>query len=867
MKQIIIFISITIHFLSVSGKNGMGNKHGAPADSIILRDTIPTVKELEEVIVTAQEGDRLTSSSMIDRDAMNHLQPSSFTDLLELLPGNISHDPELGKVNSISLRETGNLGASGTKVDNDDYAISSLGTLFLVDGAPINGDSNLQSIGIAADQTSDSRNTTNRGVDMRTISTDNIKSVEIIRGIPSAEYGNLTSGVVRIKRISSATPFTARFKADGYSKLFSAGKGFSLTDENPIILNTDINYLDAKSDPRNSLENYKRLTGSLRLTYRKSTDDYEINFSAAGDYTGSFDNSKIDKDLTLLKIDDYKSSYNRINLTSEFTLLISKPYFFNDFNANISAGYQIDNLERRKQVAPQRASVAPTTLSPGEHPGQYLLGEYIAEYKCEGRPLNLFLKGRASGFRSTGSVSCDYKVGFEWTLSKNYGKGQIYELTKPLSASWGSRPRAFSDIPALHIFSIFAEENAKYTLGPSSLSLQAGVRGIMIPSTDSGYYLSNRPYFDPRVNIGWDYRINIISGNPLMLSITAGLGLTTRMPTADYLYPQQNYADIIQLNYYDVENPRDNSIVSLMTYINDAVNYELRPARNLKWEIRPSVVWNGFRISVTYFQEKMTDGFRYSYVYAPYTYKKYDASSISSYDSPNINLDNTPFSVEKILKGYRKATNGTRIEKRGVEWQLATPRWKALKTSLSITGAWLHTTYSNSEMLYSSVNDVVEGIAVSDRYIGLYDYFDGRINDRISSNFMFDTQIPKWGLIFTTSFQCVWNVSTSRIPINGVPPYYLDAADGELHAFGEDYETNSMLSYLIKTYNDASFETVKIPFEGYINLKATKKIGKSLRIALFINRILDILPDYYSNGLLVRRSSSPYFGMELNVSI
>lgn len=63
---------------------------------------------------------------------------------------------------------------------------------------------------------------------MRAISTDNIESVEIVRGIPSAEYGNLTSGMVKIKRITRSTPFTARFKADEYSKLFSAGKGFAI---------------------------------------------------------------------------------------------------------------------------------------------------------------------------------------------------------------------------------------------------------------------------------------------------------------------------------------------------------------------------------------------------------------------------------------------------------------------------------------------------------------------------------------------------------------------------------------------------------------------------------------------------------------
>ena len=54
---------------------------------------------------------------------------------------------------------------------------------------------------------------------------------------------------------------------------------------------------------------------------------------------------------------------------------------------------------------------------------------------------------------------------------------------------------------------------------------------------------------------------------------------------------------------------------------------------------------------------------------------------------------------------------------------------------------------------------------------------------------------------------------------------------------------------------------------GYLNLKATKTIGRYLRIAMFVNRLLDWLPSYRTNGLLIRRSANPYFGMELNVSI
>ena len=124
---------------------------------------------------------------------MRHLQPSSFTDLMSLLPGGVTKDPEMGSVNRIDLRS-----ASGM-TQNDDYATAALGTAFVVDGVRLNTDADMQ---ITPDANRTSRISTGKGVDMRSLSTDDIESVEIVRGIPSVEYGELTSGLVSIKRKS-----------------------------------------------------------------------------------------------------------------------------------------------------------------------------------------------------------------------------------------------------------------------------------------------------------------------------------------------------------------------------------------------------------------------------------------------------------------------------------------------------------------------------------------------------------------------------------------------------------------------------------------------------------------------------------------
>lgn len=848
------------------GYTGLTERVAVGRKNLRLRLTLsPNSLTLGEVVVTARESEGMSAGSKIDRAAMAHLQPSSFADLLELLPGNISKNPQMGQANTITLRETGTLGATGSATSNPDYAITSLGTLFVVDGAPVSTDANLQSVGITNDTSSPDyqRNITNKGVDMRSIATDNIESVEIVRGIPSAEYGNLTSGLVNIRRQRRATPLTARFKADEWSKLFYIGKGFSLPRSTAVI-NIDLGYMDSKTDPRSNLENYKRLNGSLRYSATANFSNGLLRYNVGTDFTGSFDNAKADPDLSNGKIDEYSSAYRRGAFNFETTYTFSDRPWLTDLNLNGAVSYQNDLLERRRQVAPSRPSAAPTTMEPGVHDGHYLIGEYLADYRCEGEPFNAFMKASGSGRTSTGRFGHHYRFGLEWTLSKNFGDGQIYDLMRPLSASWTSRPRKFSDIPALNLLAFFIQDRITVKTVVGDLDLQLGVRGTSLPGLDSRYYLSGRVFLDPRVNLLW----HLPAVGNFRPFAGGGYGLTSKMPTVDYLYPQAHYNDLIQLNYYDLNDPINRSRLNILTYVDDAVNYDLKPARNCKVEVRAGGSLGDNRLSITFFSERLSSGFRYSDVYSSYGYRLYDASAID----PSVltgppSPESLPWTDTRVLDGFRRAANGSRIDKTGVEFQLNTARWRPLKTSLIVTGAWFRSTYTNSQMLYSPVSEVIDGASVSDRFVGLYNYSDGRINEQFNTNFMFDTQLNNLGLVFTTSLQCMWFVRSTMIPKDGTPVSYLAAEDGGLHPFTEESVADPVLRSLVKTYNDNQFKPVKIAPAVYLNFKASKSIGRWLRVSLFVNRIIDYLPDYKVNGITVRRSSDAYFGMELNLTI
>ncbi|WP_321331230.1 TonB-dependent receptor [uncultured Bacteroides sp.] len=797
---------------------------------------------LNEVVITASESKGITSSSKIDRTAMEHLQPTSFTDLLELLPGGKSIDPKMGVANLISLREAGTTGE----------AISSLGVAFMIDGVPINTDGNLQYVpGESSDKVSVSK-----GVDMRMISTDNIESVEVIRGIPSVEYGNLTSGLVKIRRKNVETPLQARFKSDQYSKLFSMGKGFELSG-GKYILNADISYLDSKVDPRNKLENYKRISTSARLHRVGETSVLRYKWDANADYTGSFDNSKSDPDISL-EGDVYDSSYGKFNMGAALAIDFLQSNFIRKLEVTASVNQEFNKLKRIKTISIDRPTAVPNSMETGESDGEYLPYTYVANMLVDGKPMGAYtqLAVTTSSFQWLAALHT-FRIGSQWTYNKNFGNGQIYDITRPLNYASSTRPRNYKDIPSTGQIAFYAEDAFTFAIGRHQLDVVGGVRSFSLLNLSDAYKMHGAIYVDPRINMKWTLPT---MSNGWKFDVSAGLGWHTKAPTVDQLYPDAYYQDIVQLNYY--HNNAAYRRINMMTYKWDNTNYNIEPARNRKWEVRLGASYQGNEFSVTYFEESMNNAFRSISYYKTLKYKNYDATSIdtSTLTGPPA-LENMTYMQDTLLDTYSMVGNGTRIHKQGIEFQFSLKRIEFLKTKITINGAWFRTIYSNSMPFYKSSSILFNGEQL--QYVGLYNWEDGYEKQMFNTNFMFNTYIRKLGLILSTNAQCTWLTSSQPLWNDGTPTSYIDKSGAE-HVFTEADRTDSELQHLVETYSSAYFNNKTIPFAMDLNLKATKEFGKNIQLSLFVNRILTIYPDYHSGTQLVRRQASPYFGMEMN---
>lgn len=785
---------------------------------------------------------------------MKHLQPSSFTDLLELLPGGVSADPDMGAVNELRLREAIGAGRS------DDYATSALGASFVVDGVPINTSAQMQSTPDAAQS---GRVAVGKGVDMRTISTDDIEQVEVVRGIPSVEYGELTSGLVKIKRKSGVSRLEARFKADAQSQLYYVGKGIRMPVADWIV-NVGLSCLDSKIDPRNNRERFRRITSSVRSDKRWGGGPVEVAWDASASYAYVRERDDNDPDLTVNNtVDAYSNSNHTLTLGSTLTVAPVEQCFLRNVTivGGMSCGWE--HLSQRKHVSSQRVMPVPCSTVGGSNYVDYLPLLYLADYDVYGQPFTAYGKLASSMRASVGAIAFDLLAGADWNMSKNYGRGEVYALDRPLVAGNSSRPRPFSDVPAMNQLSAFAEAKARVEFSGQTLNAAVGLRETQLLGLDGRYALNCRAHFDPRVSLTWTPARTWAAGYPISWELTAGWGMHTKMPVAAQLFPDRLYSDFVQLNYYH-NNPLWRAL-NVLTVIDDMTNYELRAARNAKWEIRGDVSYRGNRLSVTCFREDMTGGFRYSGDVRRYTYRKYDASAHvpEIYGAPVI--DNLPYEQMAMQLVRSKVTNGSRTLKSGVEYSFQSKRWRKIGTRLTINGAYFKTTLNNSQPLWYKPSITVNNKEL--QYVGLYDDTDGSVHESFNTNFLFDADVPQLGLNVSLGLQNVWFTSRRTLLRDGIPSRYLDE-EGELHPFTSESAADPYLKQLIRHFAASSFVRQTMPISTNINIKATKTFwAERVAIAMYVNRLISIQPDYERYGLTVRRVSSPYFGMEINIRI
>lgn len=848
----------------------------------------PSTLALDEVSVTARE-QAMGSSSVIDRMALQHLQPKSVAEMLQLMPGSITSNPSVNSVAQASIREVYS--------DNN----NALGTAVLVDGTPISNDATLMTFNTAKSSLSgvSSQSTTGKGVDLRTISPDNVESMEVIRGIPSVEYGNLTSGAVIIKTKKGATPLEVKGKTDPNSKMIYAGKGFSLGSA--TTLNLALDYTSSYSDIRFKAWGYERITGNAGLS-KTFFQEHPLSLNANLAYFQNLNTVRVDPQ----QMDSEKSVSDnkgiRFSLNGDWNI---KQLLVSNLSYNLSVNYS-HQRDTKTEWMVLKNGLQPIgfSLEEGEHEAPFLLGNYYSDYYIDGKPLSLFAQLKAAKnvmFRD--NLSTAVKLGAEWAYDVNKGDGLVFDPYKPpvINDLSTVRPRSYSDIPAMNTLSGFIEDKTVFPIGPTSMTLQAGVRGNYLFIDKNYLNRSNILTIDPRFNAEW--HLLTPANNRLLddLSLTGGWGLTSKMPSLAYLYPDKAYFDEKSL-----ESMSPYFAITTTRILESTVNVNIKPSRGRKMEIGLTASKGKVSGMVTFFYEKYTDEFNYlasalAVPYNSYTFSIPANARNLSYSGGQINytVDDVAYTADPVsvkadtmFHTYSTPNNGRKSEKMGVEYTLNFGQLPYIKTSLVVDGAWLWTHHYNGQHYWAT------GTAKYDDY---YPYIilcpggSGGVESRINTNFRFVTHIPQLKMIFTTTAQVVWKEGSqtsfvdengnnrwylsenkSGKPVLAIDPIgYMDRAgnyyDWDIEYRKKEYDTKETQQYnMITTYSSLYyFEKETYSPYAIFNFRLTKEFGDHMEFSFMANNLFNtrvIHKNIYTAGY-VNRTISQYFGAEFKIKI
>ncbi len=856
----------------------------------------PSSLALNEVVVTAQES-KMGATSNIGQQAIQHLQAKSVEDMLQLLPGALTKNPDLSNAGQATIRE----------IDAGKNANNALGTAVVLDGAPMSNDANLQVFSTARagnnssvlQNTMNNQSTSGRGVDLRQVSPDNIESIEVIRGIPSVEYGNLTSGAVIINTKAGATPWSLTAKVDPNSRLFSAGKGLRLRN-NGGSLNFNVDYTSSNADRRKTYLGYDRISANVGYskTFMQSTTPLTFNVKAA--YSSNISDTKSDE--AMLNGEYFKNTEDAFRLAINGAWRLNRGAISSlNYSASLQYTHQQDIFNANVGTGPVPYS---HSYTPGEMQVEFLPSNYMCHYLIDGKPLNVFAQLKANRmFTYTGGMS-NIKLGVEFNYNVNHGGGMIYDASLPPIQGSGQsvRPRSYKDVPGMPSLSAFLEDKTEFNLGSTLLAIQPGVRFNYLFVNEKEANRGNISVIDPRINAY--YQILSSHNNSVfeMLTVNGGYGIASKMPTMASLYPTPAYFDYVNYNSFQgINNPKNIAVMTTVV-VPGTTNPDLKPARANKFEIGLQARVHGISGSVTFFKEKVNNEFGFvsqifNINYNRYVIPQVDLNSNTTvvykegalyYSQPDGSEKKALTSKITEMASYYTPSNDIRTNKHGIEYSINFGRIRPIATELIIDGAWFWIKRQNMGKSYNSdriaIGTDANGVQMFNQYFAVLPTGSGSIQSRFNTNFRFVTHIPVIKLLFSTTVQVVWQESYKNIYENskGEPLYKKVVSSNGVETLQVEpigfYDLN--MNYhdwdpslverpdkLCQNYTDTYFNKQNYPITCSLNFKLTKEIKQFLELSCIANNFLNFSRSYRQNmiGGYKELYSPMYFGAEIKV--
>jgi len=606
------------------------------SDYCFMMGGIEVCSETKEIIPEEVVTTRKVSSGEIE-----HMQATNLGDVLSLVPGvEKSRNPGLSKSNYVGLRSIA-IGGGTVSVSE------SFGTGVIVDGNEISNDAKVGEETIY-------------GLDLRVMPADNIQSVEVITGIPSVEYSNISNGIIKVNTKTGIISPKIKFKFNPDTKEASFIHGFPI---GKTTFDYNVNWARGEND--------------LRLD-KDAIDRYNVK----GDLKRNFLDDRL---KTRISSNFIQMIQNKQPETEKKIRSFVRDYYFNNSfqigfekNENVHYSSQIDvNINRKQNHAEKWVNdnvyIYKDSTFTKEINGEIVSYDstiideensyygFVGEKDVIGKEWKIAGKLQRRQKINTNLMNHEILMGALYQQDFNTGKGLVLDsIFNYYGTSSMRRSYTFDEYPHLVTVSFYLEDNIKGYILNREYNMMLGVRydsfnPTSLTKAKHGVFLN--PRFNFRYFFNDDFRLRVGAGQTAK---TIGLGSIYDPPAYITHVVDGEYVQEVQEEY----NP------DLQSY--NTTKYEL----SLDWKPIDAI-----GTSITGYLSKSDNQIRsISYPWGYYT-------------NPDT-ITRKSFSVNQNTGTYRSS---------GVEWTITTKRINNLQLKTNVT--YRFTKSGNAALKYDSSPD------------------------------------------------------------------------------------------------------------------------------------------------------------------
>lgn len=778
---------------------------------------------MREVVVVAQAGQGGESTtSIIGRQALDHLQATSLKDILQLLPGGVSmKNPSLTSPGQFKVRT----------LASDDNA--TFGAAIIINGMPVSTNANMNTgLGLS------SISSGNSGADLRSIATDDIESVEIIRGVASAEYGDVSSGVMIVNKRIGVSDLNMKARIMPGIMQLHAGKGFDIKSAGSLNISAD--YARGTSDPRFLTDKYNR--GILSLAHRKTLLDKTWTLTTNIDlsYTGEWKGADPDEPEAMKKFFSSRDAFS-LRLSHNGMLKLDKA-LARTLKYDVALSLSSDRIFNDRLVSVGSGAILDATKD-GMYEGTPYPSSYETLSGTKSNPVMYWAKFSDLFYLNVGNMSNRFNVGTEWKIEGNRGIGQ-YDKTPKFKAFAQDRIRRFCDIPYMNQISAYVEDNVVLTFSERrypNITGQAGVRWTVV-----------QPWRNERM-MALSPRLNIAVNPVRYLSLRLGYGISEKVPSLQDLYPSPDYYDFYNMSVSDGQK----SYYLYSTRVFDNKPVSIKTMRGTKYELGFDVrLDNGMSFSVVGYHEKVSRGFGTdNSEWKTLVFDVWNAADVTFTGQKPIYDQQNPSRRDTVLYNLIRPGNPKSRRNRGIEFDFNFGKINATNTSFYLSGAWSETRSSSSNLGYKL--PVGEARNYGPVYVvypeSSYSFSENR---RFSATLRVVQHIPVIRFIVSASAQCILYEYDHEVSSGTKPLGYIYGS--EYIKFTEDQLDDIEFNFHGYMLKDQIFDTrisnvpVTWPAIWCLDMRVTKEIGDKAGFSFYANNVLFSQP-WQSNSVSVSK--------------